>query len=34
MNYDAIDASKTGVEVAVPESWKSAADEGLINSSC
>ena len=30
MNYDAIDAgAKQVVEVAVPESWKSAADEGL-----
>ena len=30
MNYDAIDAgAKQVVEVAVPESWKDAADEGL-----
>ena len=30
MNYDAIDAgAKQVVEVAVPESWKTAADEGL-----
>ena len=30
MNYDAIDAgAKQVVEVAVPESWKNAADEGL-----
>ena len=30
MNYDAIDAgAKQVVEVQVPESWKSAADEGL-----
>ena len=30
MNYDAIDAgSKQVVEIAVPESWKDAADEGL-----
>ena len=30
MNYDAIDAgAKQVVEVAVPESWKSAPDEGL-----
>ena len=29
MNYDAIDAgAKQVVEVAVPESWKDAADEG------
>ena len=31
MNYDAIDAgAKQVVEVAVPESWKDAADEGLF----
>ena len=31
MNYDAIDAgAKQVVEVAVPESWKDAADEGLV----
>ncbi len=31
MNYDAIDAgAKQVVEVAVPESWKTAADEGLF----
>ena len=30
MNYDAIDAgAKQVVEIAVPESWKDAADEGL-----
>ena len=30
MNYDAIDAgAKQVVEIAVPESWKAAADEGL-----
>ena len=30
MNYDAIDAgAKQVVEIQVPESWKSAADEGL-----
>jgi len=30
MNYDAIDAgAKQVVEITVPESWKSAADEGL-----
>ena len=31
MNYDAIDAgAKQVVEVQVPESWKSCADEGLV----
>ena len=31
MNYDAIDAgAKQVVEVAVPDSWKDAADEGLV----
>ncbi|MEE1086616.1 MAG: pyruvate:ferredoxin (flavodoxin) oxidoreductase [Schaedlerella sp.] len=31
MNYDAIDAgAKQVVEIAVPESWKSCADEGLF----
>ena len=31
MNYDAIDAgAKQVVEIQVPESWKNAADEGLI----
>ena len=31
INYDAIDAgAKQVVEVAVPESWKDAADEGLV----
>ncbi len=32
MNYDAIDAgAKQVVEVAVPDSWKSCADEGLFS---